>query len=116
MKVSIQRNGKQAAVIILNRDGGSIEIDYLKVEPEFRGKGFATVLLNKAKVFAARHGLELFGFVDPTRDSGLHYEQEIAWLKRHGFKSRWHDYGGYRKRVMAFHAPKDLTRSSGELE
>jgi hypothetical protein len=39
-------------------------------------------------------------FIEPDQDSSLSADQEIFWLKRHGFKGEWYDFGGFFKWVM----------------
>lgn len=64
---------------------GDWEIEYLKIESEYRGLGLATKLLNRAKRVAKRDNCNLVGFIDPA-PNGLTKEQETEWLKRHGFE------------------------------
>lgn len=103
MKIHIRRNGKSIAYISLMpvQHNGHLEIEYLFVEKEFRGNGFATQLIDKAKEKAKN--TVLVGLIDPHPDSSMSYEQECEWLRRNGFiqKSKY-DFGDCKKTVMLF--------------
>ncbi len=104
-KFEIKRNNKVVAYLKLSglKYQGKTkfdyqEIDYLWVEPEYRGKGLATKLLLKAKSI----GTGLVCFVDPNPNSGLTYEQEKTWLIRNDFKEEKFDINYKIRKVMAF--------------
>jgi ribosomal protein S18 acetylase RimI-like enzyme len=105
MKLHIKRNKKSIAYISLVwlRHNGHLEIEYLRVEKEFRGQGLASKLLEKAKKIALEKETVLVGLIDPHPDSSLTYEQEKQWMERRGFKQvKRYDFGGHYKRVMVF--------------
>ena len=105
MRIKIQRDGKEVAYIILKYIHAEIEIEYLHTDPMYRGKGFATSLLNKAKAMSDRMKRPLIGFVDPDKSGGLTHEQEEKWLIKHGFiKIKKYDFGGYYKPVMMYNS------------
>lgn len=80
------RNGEKVGYCrLLQTHYGDLEIDYLKVEPDYRGQGIATSLLNRAKQVAEREQVWLVGFLDPD-GTGLTEAEERAWLMRHGFR------------------------------
>lgn len=81
---------------------GDWEIAYVKTDPLHRGKGFASILLKRAKAIADEVQIPLIAFIDPDKSGGLTYEQEEEWLKRHGFKKEKYDFGEYKKPVMIY--------------
>lgn len=91
MKFKIQRDGKEVASLSLKHlGGGDWEIDWLFVAPEFRGKGLASQLQNRAIKFVIERGNWLVSFLEPK--GGLTFEQMKQWKMRHGFKSGWYDF------------------------
>lgn len=78
MKLHIKKNNKSAAWISLKnlKHNGHIEIEYLRVEKDFRGNGYATELIERAKKIALKKDTTLVGLVDPHPDSSLTKEQE----------------------------------------
>ena len=110
MKIHIRRNKKSIAYISLIpiKWNGHLEIEYLRVEKEYRGKGFATRLIGMAKKKAKDNAL--VGLIDPHPDSSMTYEQERDWLIRLGFKEQAkYDFGDCKKRVMLFN-PNNLKK------
>ena len=89
---------------------GDLEIAYMKVDPDWRGRGLATTLLNRAKAQAQKADVDLVAFLDPD-GTGLTVSEEVDWLKRHGFKHRrWYDLSD--TRITTFsqfvrHKPKN---------
>jgi len=101
MKIYIKRNGKLVAYISLVRCLGGTEIEFLKVDKEYWGKGFATELLNKAKKVAGENNL--VALIEPIKDSSLNYEQKKEWLIRNGFKKvAKYNLGDCIKSVMVY--------------
>ncbi len=108
MKIHIRRNKKSVAWISLVpvKWNGHLEIEYLRVQKEYRGNGFATKLILKAKEEAK--DTVLVGLIDPHPDSSMTYEQEREWLIRLGFIEKVkYDFGDCKKRVMLFN-PNNL--------
>lgn len=101
MEFKVQRNGKVVCFLSLKKTRvGDLEIEMVKTEPEYRNKGLATILLKKAITVSQKDCRSLVAVLDPE-PGGLTYEQEVSWLKKHGFKSiRRYDMGGYFKPVM----------------
>lgn len=88
MKIRIQRSKKTVSEITLKECNGSYEIHYIRTEPEHRGRGYASMLIERAK---AKCG-SLVALIDGD-GSGLTYEQMEVWYKRHGFKRIRFDFG-----------------------
>lgn len=79
---------------------GDLEIEMVRTDPEYRKNGFATKLLKRAIEISKKECRTLVGVLDPDPD-GMPYDTEVAWLKKHGFKSvRRYDMGGYFKPAM----------------
>ena len=101
MKIHIRKKNKSVAYIKLTniRYTGHLEIEYLYVDSEHRGNGYATKLIEKAKLKSN----VLVGLIEPQSDSSLTYEQEKTWLERKGFKEvKRYDFGNCIKKVMMF--------------
>ena len=111
MNFKIRRAGKVVAEADVKRlGGGDYELAWMGVVAEWRSKGLANILLEKAKSVVAAKGDLLVAFLDP-RKGGLTYEQMEAWLKRKGFKhGRYHFHGRNfpSKRVMLWEASATL--------
>lgn len=100
MKLYVYRNkGKVAYCQLLQTRFGDYEIAYMRVDPEFRGKGLATQLLIRAKRIAENQGVDLVAFLDPD-GTGLTEQEEREWLKRHGFKRGKYDLTNDRPRTF----------------
>lgn len=108
MQFKITRNKKVVASLWVHEVsgyGGRYQISMVRTDPEYRGQGFASELLKKAK---ANYGI-LIGVVGPDMDGGLSAGQIADWLKRHDFKSDWFPINGPRakqKRCMIWQATK----------
>lgn len=101
MKIHIRRKGKSVAWISLIGCLGGIEIEFLKVQKEYWGNGFATELIKRAKKISGERNL--VGLIEPIKDSSLDYDQKKQWLIRQGFKEvKKYDFGDCIKRVMVF--------------
>lgn len=101
MKLHIRRKGKSVAWISLISCLGGTEIEFLKVEQEYWGSGFATELINKAKKISGERNL--VGLIEPISDSSLDYEQKKKWLIRQGFvEVKRYNLGNCIKKVMVF--------------
>lgn len=82
MKIKTMRNGVIASEIILKLlPSGDHEIAYLRTAIEYRGKGYASALIEKAKTKFPR----LVAFLEGD-GTGLNVDQMERWYKRHGFK------------------------------
>lgn len=101
MEIKIQRNGKVVSFMCLKKTrAGDLEIEMVKTEPEYRSKGLASKLLKRAISISHKDCRSLVAVLDPE-PGGLTYDQEVTWLKKHGFRSvRRYDMGGYFKPVM----------------
>jgi len=103
----IQRGGKVVAEAdVKHLRGGDYELAWIGVVAEWRSKGLANTLLEKAKSVVTAKGNLLVAFLEP-RKGGLTHEQMAAWLKRHGFKHGRYafDWNAPTKRVMLWEAP-----------
>lgn len=103
MRIEIKKKGNVVAWVSLinTKINGHIEIEYIKVEKEFRGLGLASKLLNKAKKIAAN--TTLVAFIDPHPDSSMTYNEELNWFKRHGFvEKNKYDFGDCKKNVVVY--------------
>lgn len=110
MKLTIQRNGVVVARLVLKHiGGGDYEIEWLRVDVDHRGKGFASRLVEKAKEIVQRKGNALVGYLEPT--DGLTAEQMKSFLARHGFKHGWYqfDHGLPQQRVMIWTVENEAT-------
>lgn len=98
----VTRNKSVIASLDLKHLGcGDVEIAYVQVAPEHRGQKHATTLLKRAITYAKACEWTLVAVIAPERNSGLTFEQEHDWFRRHGFKPMArYDFGGYRKPVM----------------
>ncbi len=102
MKLKVQRNGIVVCECDLKRTSQNHwEIDYIRTLKEFRGKGYASQLLQRAKTIAIRSNTSLVAFIEPD-GTGLTFEQETNWFIRNGFIKTEYDFGGYFKPVMKF--------------
>lgn len=93
MKLQIKRNNVVASEITItavSRYLDEHEIKYIRTQPEYRGKGYASALIERAKLRCN----SLVAFLDPDA-TGLTVEQMEAWYKRHGFKKIRYDFGSY---------------------
>lgn len=81
MEIKIVRDGKPVAKMRVNRLWDDHEISYVWVDPAYRGKGLASMLMKKAQ----DRFYSLVALVDPS-GTGLDYWQICDWNKRMGFK------------------------------
>ena len=88
MKLMVKRNGVVASEITIVQCNGDFEIKYLRTSPEYRGRGFASTLIEKAKAKFP----SLVAFIDDD-GTGLTVEQMEQWYRRHGFKKCRYNLG-----------------------
>ena len=106
MKLKIHKDGKEVSYMLLTKlPNGDIEIEFSKTDPKYRNRGFASLLLTKAKVMADKMHKNLVTVIDPDNSGGLTYQQEFEWLVRHGFKPvRKYEFEKHNfKNVMIYH-------------
>lgn len=106
MKIAKSIKGVKAGELTLKKLwANEWEIEYLLVEPAYRGNGIASELLERAKAYAVKKELVLIGYLEPV--GSLDQSQMKSWLVKHGFKHGWYDFTnsfrrGSNKRVMIF--------------
>jgi Sortase and related acyltransferases len=85
-KLKIIRSGIEVGFCQIKKfNTGYMNLDFIFVKPDQRGKGFGSLLLDRAINYAKRNRCSLFAVLDPE-DGGLTYEQEELFFVRHGFE------------------------------
>lgn len=105
MKIQIKRNGVVASEITITtitRYHNEFQIKYIRTHESYRGRGFASRLIEKAK---AKYPA-IVAFLDDD-GSGLTVKQMEAWYLRHGFKKRRFSFGepwdrGFKKQNVMY--------------
>lgn len=81
-----------------SRNGSNMYIDYLALDPEFRGNGIGSILLRR--LVERRYNIRGSVHLYPERD------ELLGWYKRHGFNETnknyyvFHSYGTRKQHVL----------------
>ena len=81
-----------------SRNGSNMYIDYLALDPEFRGNGIGSILLRR--LVERRYNIRGSVHLYPERD------ELLSWYKRHGFNETnknyyvFHSYGTRKQHVL----------------
>ena len=80
------------------------EIKRMYVRPQFRGRGFAKLILNHLSDYARAHGVTLLRL-----ETGIHQHEAIALYEGMGFH-RISPFGDYREDPLSLFYEKSLTQ------